>query len=130
MYNIIRTSCCYTNTAASEPIDLELPTIRNRSPPETDVQVFAGEQVFLFVTGQGNPEPTLTWLRDDVPINASADVRISISLVSNPALSRITSIISIGQSILSDSGRYTCVVSNEAGSVTAIFDVTVNGRFK
>ena len=84
----------------------------------------------MFVTGQGNPLPTLTWLRDDVPINESADARITIMLLPNTGLSRITSIISISPTVPSDSGRYTCVVSNEAGSVTAFFDVTVNGRLK
>ena len=82
----------------------------------------------LFVTGQGNPPPTLMWFRNGIPINASADERIRILREQVPT--HVNSILSIIQTVPSDSGRYTCVVSNEAGNETAIFDVTVNGKLK
>lgn len=82
----------------------------------------------LLVTGRGDPRPTLTWFIDDVAVNASADERISIDLVANRDIFRVTSILSIQNTVPSDSGQYVCVVSNVAGSVMTFFNVTVNGK--
>ena len=106
------------------------PTISNRAPDQIDVQLISPTDFVLIVTGQGDPIPTLTWLKDNVPINAPADARITVTLITNIDVFRITSILNFGQTVPSDSGRYTCVVSNEAGNVTTFFDVTVNGRLK
>lgn len=84
----------------------------------------------LFVMAQGNPLPVLTWFREGIPINESSDERISITLVQNLEATRISSTISIEDTIPSDSGQYICIASNDAGNVTAFFDVTVNGKLK
>ena len=117
-----------STNAESKSIE-EAAIVFSRRPAQANVQVTSPENVTLFVTGQGTPIPTLTWLRDDMPINASTDDRFSIEeVIELPDL--ITSIFSIQMTVRSDTGQYTCVVSNEAGSEMALFDVVVNGRLK
>jgi len=58
----------------------------------------------------GNPPPVLTWLKKSVPLNSSADPRISIP---EPGIVNISAVQA------SDAGRYICVASNSLGMVYA-----------
>lgn len=108
--------------------EVEPPIIRNRIPFQTDIQHASPASLILFVTGQGEPIPTFTWFKDDELL--SVDERITISSLPNPDVARVTSFLSIQDTSSSDSGYYTCVVSNAGGSVMTFFNVTVNGKTK
>ncbi|KAG7265214.1 LOW QUALITY PROTEIN: hypothetical protein CRUP_009101, partial [Coryphaenoides rupestris] len=91
------------------------PNIAGESAPQ-DVSVLQGRQVTLECKSDAVPPPTLTWLKDGAPLQASARVRL---------LSR-SRYLQINMAELSDRAHYTCVATNVAGETARQFNVTVN----
>ena len=65
----------------------------------------------LWCNATGVPKPNITWQKDNVDINASADSRISIS--QDGAQLNITNLSR------TDTGEYKCVANNSEGSNTS-----------
>ncbi|XP_031715320.1 hemicentin-1 isoform X1 [Anarrhichthys ocellatus] len=91
------------------------PNIAGESTPQ-DVSVLQNRQVTLECKSDAVPPPTLTWLKDGQPLQASARVRI----VSGGRY------LQINMAELSDTAQYTCVASNIAGKTTRQFNLAVN----
>ncbi|XP_028442534.1 hemicentin-1 isoform X1 [Perca flavescens] len=91
------------------------PNIAGESTPQ-DVSVLQNRQVTLECKSDAVPPPTLTWLKDGQPLQASARVRILSS----------GRYLQINMAELSDKAQYTCVASNIAGKTTRQFNLAVN----
>ncbi|KAM4548643.1 hemicentin-1 isoform 1-T1 [Odontesthes bonariensis] len=91
------------------------PNIAGESKPQ-DVSVLQNRQVTLECKSDAVPPPTLTWLKDGKPLQASARVRILSG----------GRYLQINMADLSDRAQYTCVASNIAGKTTRQFNLTVN----
>ncbi|XP_034738598.1 hemicentin-1 isoform X2 [Etheostoma cragini] len=91
------------------------PNIAGESTPQ-DVSVLQNRQVTLECKSDAVPPPTLTWLKDGQPLQASARVRILSS----------GRFLQINMAELSDKAQYTCVASNIAGKTTRQFNLAVN----
>ncbi|XP_044055859.1 hemicentin-1 isoform X2 [Siniperca chuatsi] len=91
------------------------PNIVGESTPQ-DVSVLQNRQVTLECKSDAVPPPTLTWLKDGQPMQASARVRILSG----------GRYLQINMAELSDKAQYTCVASNIAGKTTRQFNLTVN----
>lgn len=68
----------------------------------------------------GSQPLTITWYKDNKEISASD--KYDISLKNNMA------ILCVRDSIVSDSGLYTCEVSNEAGKASCQVSLTLSGK--
>ncbi|KAM3620522.1 uncharacterized protein V6R79_024924 [Siganus canaliculatus] len=91
------------------------PNISGDSSPE-DVSVLQSRQVTLECKSDAVPPPTLSWLKDGRPLQASARVR----LLSGGRY------LQINMAELNDEAQYTCVASNVAGNTTRHFHLSVN----
>ncbi|XP_067452563.1 hemicentin-1 isoform X1 [Thunnus thynnus] len=91
------------------------PNIAGESTPQ-DVSVLRNRQVTLECKSDAVPPPTLTWLKDGQPLQASARVRVLSG----------GRYLQINLADLSDKAQYTCVASNVAGKTTRQFNLAVN----
>ncbi|KAM7388095.1 hypothetical protein PAMP_024296 [Pampus punctatissimus] len=91
------------------------PNIAGESTPQ-DVSVLQSRQVTLECKSDAVPPPTLTWLKDGQPLQASARVRVLSG----------GRYLQINMAELSDRAQYTCVASNIAGKTTRQFNLAVN----
>nr|XP_033816119.1 hemicentin-1 isoform X1 [Geotrypetes seraphini] len=91
------------------------PNIDGTSGPQ-DVTVLKNGQVILECKSDAFPPPTITWLRDGEPLQATPRVRILSS----------GRYLQINNAELEDTASYTCVASNIAGMTTREFVLTVN----
>ncbi|XP_069842937.1 hemicentin-2 [Dendropsophus ebraccatus] len=110
--------CVVSNSAGSSE---QLYTLDVHVPPRiismTELATFlVNEQVWLECNATGVPEPTLMWLKDNVPVStASAGLRILEQ-------GRILSISAVH---VSDSGLYTCIAVSSAGEDSRTTDLQV-----
>lgn len=76
-----------------------------------EVSVVTGQELILHCIGEGNPQPSITWLRKGriLPFETSQQLVLSDTQEE-------------------DSGDYTCLASNAIGSAEKQFDVKVIGR--
>lgn len=86
--------------------------------PVEPVTVVQGSLVTLTCKARGVPPPTLTWLKDDRPL----------SLHHNLLLDGRETRLQLPDVSPSDAGLYSCVASNQAGSSTKSFNLTVLGN--
>ncbi|XP_078498867.1 hemicentin-1 [Lissotriton helveticus] len=91
------------------------PNIAGTGAPQ-DVSVLQNRQVILECKSEAVPPPTIIWLRDGEPLQATPRVRILSS----------GRYLQINNAELADTARYTCVSSNIAGKTTREFVLTVN----
>ncbi|XP_061153333.1 hemicentin-1 isoform X4 [Syngnathus typhle] len=91
------------------------PNIAGESTPQ-DVSVLQNRQVTLECKSDAVPPPTLSWLKDAQPLQASARVRV---------LSE-GRYLQINVAELSDKAQYTCVASNIVGKTARQFNLNVN----
>lgn len=80
----------------------------------------AGTTLSLPVNTSGIPNPTITWLLDEEPIEKSA--RISVETVEGKTT------LTIKNTTLDDTGLYTVEAENTVGKAVAEFDVNVKGK--
>lgn len=74
-----------------------------------------------FLRISGLPEPTIQWFKNDVELRNRPGLTVS-----TPGGGRTS--VYIMKGIESDSGRYTCVISNTAGRANSTADVTVSRK--
>ncbi|XP_021053028.1 hemicentin-1 [Mus pahari] len=101
--------CVATNIAGDHRKEFEVtvhvpPTIKSSDLPEKTVVRY--KPVTLQCIANGIPNPSITWLKDDQPVNtAHGNLRIQSS----------GRVLQIAKALLEDAGRYTCVATNAAG---------------
>lgn len=88
--------------------------------PVEPVTVVQGSLVTLTCEARGVPPPTLTWMKDGQPL----------SLHRNLLLDGQETRLQLPDVMTSDAGLYSCVASNQAGSSTKSFNLTVLGNPK
>uniref|UniRef100_A0AAV2KYV0 Ig-like domain-containing protein n=1 Tax=Knipowitschia caucasica TaxID=637954 RepID=A0AAV2KYV0_KNICA len=91
------------------------PNIIGETTPQ-DTSVLLNRQITLECKSDAVPPPTLTWLKDGNPLQASPRVRVLSS----------GRYLQINMAELTDRAHYTCVASNVAGKTTRNFNLTVN----
>ncbi|XP_043555476.1 hemicentin-1 [Chiloscyllium plagiosum] len=83
----------------------------------SDVSVLVGENVKLICAADGNPRPSIQWLKDGKPLTADDDERLRVSPDG--------SAFHINGTVTTDIGKYTCVATNSAGEEDRIFNLNV-----
>lgn len=89
------------------------PTITTSTPLTQSLPLLATAQFVCFV--EGFPQPTLVWLRDDVP---------------QPNLRRVDMVgggLTIAELRVTDNATYTCLASNPLGSASIDFQLFISG---
>lgn len=86
--------------------------------PVEPVTIVQGSLVTLTCEARGVPPPTLTWIKDGQPL----------SLHRNLLLDGQETRLQLPDVAPSDAGLYSCVASNQAGSSTKSFNLTVLGN--
>ncbi|PNI67325.1 HMCN1 isoform 2 [Pan troglodytes] len=101
--------CMAANTAGDHKKEFEVtvhvpPTIKSSGLSERVVVKY--KPVALQCIANGIPNPSITWLKDDQPVNtAQGNLKIQSS----------GRVLQIAKTLLEDAGRYTCVATNAAG---------------
>ncbi|XP_042370765.1 hemicentin-1 [Plectropomus leopardus] len=113
-------TCKVTSVAGSaeKSYDLDVylpPTIAGGDDGPTERKVVLSKPLILECEAGGHPPPSLTWLKDGVPVRDGESVRL---------LER-GSKIEIFSATVSDSGRYVCVATSIAGEKEVKYDVKV-----
>ena len=92
-------------------------------PPST-ITVNVGEPLMLSCTSRGSPPDTFTWRKDNSPVLQSTTIPVTYN--ENSAVFRAD--YSIASITTSDSGTYTCNVTNPIGSDSATITVVFTGK--
>ena len=82
-------------------------------PPSSPVRVAIGMNITFSCTSQGSPPDTFTWRKDSGPIVQSTSIT-TVTHTNTNAVFRAD--YSINNVTTSDSGMYTCTVTNPIGS--------------
>lgn len=93
------------------------PTIIGGDGGPTEKKVVLSKPLVLECEAGGHPPPSLTWLKDGVPVHHSESVRVL----------ELGGKIEILSATLSDSGQYVCVATSIAGEKEVKYDVRVLG---
>ncbi|NWV42606.1 HMCN1 protein, partial [Grantiella picta] len=115
-----RYSCRVSSTAGAAEklfhVDVYVPpVIEGDADTAQSRQVVAGNSLTLECKAAGNPPPLLTWLKDGVPVKASAKLRV---LAGGKQLE-------ILNAIEADRGQYGCVATSIAGEQEIKYDVEI-----
>uniref|UniRef100_A0A3P9M5Z2 Hemicentin 1 n=1 Tax=Oryzias latipes TaxID=8090 RepID=A0A3P9M5Z2_ORYLA len=113
-----RYTCVSVNVAgqADSKYDVSVhpPSILGQVQSPENISVVVKNPVALSCEASGIPLPTISWLKDDQPIQTSSSVRIlsgrSVRLM---------------HAAVEDAGRYTCIVSNSGGEERKNFDLDI-----
>ncbi|KAG8003177.1 Hemicentin-1, partial [Nibea albiflora] len=113
-------TCKVTSVAGSTEKSYELdvylpPTIAGGDDWPTERKVVLSKPLILECEAGGHPPPSLTWLKDGVPVRDGESVRVLEQ----------GSKIEIISATVSDSGRYVCVATSIAGEKEIKYDVKV-----
>lgn len=93
------------------------PAIISEGPSEMVVKI--GQEVILGCENKGFPAPDVEWIKDERPLSVfNGDTGLEL---------QGTGSMRIAKARISDSGRYICIVSNDAGIKTRDFSVIVQG---
>lgn len=93
------------------------PTIIGGDGGPTEKKVVLSQPLILECEAGGHPPPSLTWLKDGVPVHHGESLRVL----------ELGARIEISSATLSDSGQYVCVATSIAGEEEVKYDVTVLG---
>ena len=94
-------------------------------PSSSTVTVDVGSPLTLSCTSQGSPPDTFTWRKDSGPIVQSTSIT-TVTRTDTSAVFRAD--YSINSVTTSDSGTYTCTVTNPIGSDSETITVNVVGK--
>ena len=94
------------------------------TPLSSTVTLPVGSSLNLNCTSQGSPPDTFTWRKDGGSILQS--IANQVTYTSTSAVFRAD--YSIDNVTTSDSGTYTCTVTNPIGSDSAMITVVVTGK--
>jgi len=92
-------------------------------PSSSTVIVFVGSPLTLSCTSQGSPPDTFTWMKDGTPAPLTPTLT---TVTHNSTTAEFCSNYTINSVTTSDSGTYTCTVTNPIGSDSET--ITVNGK--
>ena len=93
------------------------------TPSSPTVTILAGSPLSLNCTSQGSPPDTFTWKKDNDPTILQSTSITAVDHTSTSAVFRAD--YSIDSVTTSDSGTYTCTVTNPIGSNSAMITVVV-----
>lgn len=93
------------------------PTIAGGDDGPTERKVVLSKPLILECEAGGHPPPSLTWLKDGVPVRDGETIRV---LEQGKRIEIISATVS-------DSGRYVCVATSIAGEKEVKYDVRVLG---
>ena len=121
-------------TGRSESLDLYIPSLNHLSslytaapvidtPSSSIVTVNVGSSLTLSCTSQGSPPDTFTWRKDNDPTVLLSTNITALDYTSTSAV--FCADYSIDSVTTSDSGTYTCNVTNPIGSSSTIITVIV-----
>ena len=96
-------------------------------PPSSTVAVIVDSPLTLSCTSRGSPPDIFTWRKDSGPIVQSTNIT-TVTHDSTSAVFRAD--YSINSVSISDSGTYTCTVTNPIGSSSEVISVSVLGMFE
>ncbi|XP_061672486.1 hemicentin-1 [Syngnathoides biaculeatus] len=99
----------------SYDVQVQVPPGVAHVEPAEPVTVIKGSLVTLTCEARGVPPPTLTWMKDGQPL----------SLHRNLLLDGQETRLQLPDVAASDAGLYSCVASNQAGSSTKSFNLTI-----
>ena len=118
----------------SESLDLYTPSYncfsslytaapRINTPLSSTVTVTVGDPLTLSCTSQGSPPDTFTWRKDNDPTVLQSTSITAVNYTNTRTVFRAD--YSINSFTTSDSGTYTCIVTNPIGSDNATITVVV-----
>ncbi|CAJ0570283.1 unnamed protein product, partial [Mesorhabditis spiculigera] len=118
--NVGQYQCLATNQYgdAQQNIFVDLATRPEFVQPMSNRTFGAGQPLKLEVRVEGNPAPTVKWMKEWKPVVGSSRVKLGFE---EPCTHTLT----IAEPMWRDSGVYSCVASNEAGQSTSSGNVTV-----
>jgi len=91
-------------------------------PSSSNVTVVVGSQLTFLCTSRGSPPDTFTWRKDSGPIVQSTSIT-TVTYTDTSAVFRAK--YSINGITTSDSGTYTCTVTNPIGSHSETITVNI-----
>ena len=92
------------------------------TPSSSTINVNLGDPLTLNCTSQGSPPDTFTWMKNGVPVTQSTSIT---EVTYNDTSAVFRADYSIDNTATSDSGTYTCNVTNPIGSDNATITVVV-----
>jgi len=92
-------------------------------PSSSFVTAVVGNSLTLSCTSQGSPPDTFTWMKDGTP----APLTPTLSTI-NPTNAEFQTNYTISNVATSDSGNYTCTVTNPIGTHNLTIFVSVFGK--
>ena len=95
-------------------------------PSSSTVTVVVGDNVTLSCTSQGSPPDSFTLTKNGMPVTPSPSIT-AVSHTDSEAVFQIN--VTIINVTTSDSGTYTCTVTNPIGSDSEIISVDVVGKY-
>ena len=95
-------------------------------PSKSNITVNVGSPLIISCTSRGSPPDTFTWRKDSGPIVQSTSITTVTHTTVNAVFRADYSIDSV---TTSDSGTYTCTVTNPIGTDTSIISVNVIGMY-
>uniref|UniRef100_UPI00398EE55D hemicentin-1-like n=1 Tax=Pristiophorus japonicus TaxID=55135 RepID=UPI00398EE55D len=104
-------------TEKSYNLNVWVPPTFHGLKDQTSVRVIEGNSVSLFCECSGNPSPTLEWQKNGITLSAENDGRIIV--LSGRQM------LQISGTQLSDTGNYTCVGTNLAGTNKKDYSVEI-----
>lgn len=87
-----------------------------------------GSTLFLTCVGYGVPSPNMMWLKDGVELSNNYHVSIYSNQVEEGGVPFVQSTLEVCNLELADEGMYSCVATNDNGTDTRSFRVTVEPR--
>jgi len=103
-------------TPAPTPPPTEAPQILE-FPEEDEIIVIVGSDNSFECSGSGVPEPRVVWYKKSDPM-------------SSRDFSSASAVLKINSAVYADSGKWTCKMTNEAGTVERDFVLNVHGKPK
>ena len=95
------------------------------APSSSTITVPVGSSLNLNCTSQGSPPGTFTWRKDNNPTVLQSTCITAVDHTSTSAVFRADYSIDSVTTIASDSGTYTCTVTNPIGDDSTIITVVV-----
>lgn len=83
-----------------------------------EITIVKGSSTSMPCFTDGTPTPRMSWLRDGQPLGLDAHLSISSQEM----------VLQLIKAETEDSGRYTCIASNEAGEISKHFILKVLGK--
>ena len=97
------------------------------TPSSSTVTVNAGDPLTLSCTSRGSPPDTFTWRKDNDPTVLQSTSITAVDYTSTSAV--FCADYSIDSVTTSDSGKYTCTVTNPMGSNSTTITVVATSEF-